>query len=475
VQGVVTFAQENIEVGDTIMAKASGWLDAALSYIPQWLEYQMRQSEQAGCAVAISHQGKLVLEQAFGHADVRAGEALTARHRFRVASHSKSFTATAIMKLREQGRLKLDDPAGKYVKGLHRDIAAATISQLLSHTAGIFRDGVEAPYWEGRAEFSSETQLRRDLKLASVIDANTRLKYSNHGYGLAGLVIESITGEPYAKWLAREVLAPAGLDETSPDVPLPARAKLARGHSGRILLGRRLVFRGDQSTHALAAATGFVSTASDLVKFFGQLAPNAKKSVLSAASRREMTRPQWRDAYSPLDVGYGLGIMSGSFGAWNWFGHSGGFQGYLTRTAVVPAQDFAISLLTNSADGMPQVWVDGIMHILARFQAEGAPSATTRDWNGRWWSTWGASDLVPMGNKVLVALPAMATPFLNVTELTVNGRDKARITQAGSFGNYGEPARRMRDKNGKVAEVRLASGRLIAEKALARELLARYK
>ena len=155
----MTFEQENIEVGDTIMAKASGWLDAALSYIPQWLEYQMRQSEQAGCAVAISHQGKLVLEQAFGHADVRAGEALTPRHRFRVASHSKSFTAAAIMKLREQGRLKLDDPAGKYVKGLHRDIAAATISQLLSHTAGIFRDGVEAPYWEGRAEFSSRDSI----------------------------------------------------------------------------------------------------------------------------------------------------------------------------------------------------------------------------------------------------------------------------------------------------------------------------
>jgi CubicO group peptidase (beta-lactamase class C family) len=379
------------------------------------------------------------------------------------------------MKLREQGRLKLDDPAGKYVKGLHREIANATIAQLLSHTAGIFRDGVEAPYWESRAPFSGEAKLRKDLKLAPVIDANTRLKYSNHGFGLAGLVIEAITEEPYAKWVAREILSPLGLTETTADVPLPAKAKLARGHSSKILLGRRLVYPGDQSTHALAPATGFVSTASDLVRFFGQLAPNAKKSVLSAASRRELIRPQWRDAYAPVDVSYGLGIMSGAFAGWDWFGHSGGFQGYLTRTAVVPAQELAISVLTNAADGLPQVWSDGVIHILARFAAEGAPAAATRDWKGRWWSSWGASDLVPMGRKVLVAIPAMATPFLKVTELTVTGKDKARISQSGSFGNYGEPVRRLRDKKGKIIEVRLASGRMLTEKALAKELMARYK
>ena len=454
---------------------ANAWLDAALSYIPQWLAFQMRQTEQVGCSIAVAHRGKLLLDESFGHADLRRGEALTPRHRFRVASHSKSFTATGIMKLREQGRLKLDDPAGKYVRGLHRDVAGATITQLLSHTAGIFRDGLDAAYWEGRAEFADQTQLRADLKHAPVIAANTRLKYSNHGFGLAGLVIEAVTGEPYAKWMTREILAPLGLRNTSPDVPLPRGSKLARGHSGKMLLGRRIVYRGDQSTHALAAATGFVSTAADLVAFFGQLAPGAKNSVLSAASRREMIRPQWRDAYAPIDVGYGLGIMSGSAFGWDWFGHSGGFQGYLTRTAVLPVQELAISVLCNAADGPPQIWADGIIHILARFAAEGAPSGAARGWNGRWWSAWGASDLVPMGNKVVVALPAMATPFLKVSEITVTGKDKGRISQAGSFGNYGEPVRRVRDGRGKVKAVRLASGRMLSEKDLAKELSARYK
>ncbi len=457
------------------MAKSSDWLTPALSYIPQWLAYQMRQTEQVGCSLAIAHQGKIVLDTSFGLADLRRGTKLTPRHRFRVASHSKSFTATAIMKLREQGRVKLDDPIGKYVRGLHKDVASATISQLLSHTAGLFRDGTESPYWVGRAPFSDEARLRKDLKLAPVIDANTRFKYSNHGFGLLGLAIEGITGEPYAIWMQREVLTPAGLRETTPDVPLPANAKLARGHSGKILLGRRQVFPGDQSTQALASATGFVSTASDLVRFFGQLAPNAKNSVLSVASRREMIRPQWRDAYAPIETSYGLGIISGTFSGWNWLGHSGGFQGYLTRTVVVPSQEIAISLLTNAADGMPQPWLDGVLHILAHFRTEGPPPPRIADWSGRWWSLWGATDLVPMGDKVLLAIPAMTTPFLKVAELNVTGRDKASIVQSGAFGNYGEPVRRIRDKRGKVTEMRIASGSLVPEAALAKELKTRYR
>src|SRR5438445_13866893 len=80
------------------MTAMDRWLTAALDYIPSWLEFQMRQSEQPGCAIAIAQRGRIVLERAFGHADLVAGTKLTPRHRFRVASHSKSFTASGIMK-----------------------------------------------------------------------------------------------------------------------------------------------------------------------------------------------------------------------------------------------------------------------------------------------------------------------------------------------------------------------------------------
>src|SRR5579883_2934286 len=113
------------------------WLGAALDYIPRWLEFQMRQTELPGCVIAVAHRGRIVLEQAFGYADLGRGVALTPRHRFRVASHSKSFTSAGIMRLREQGKLRLDDTAGRFVRDLHPKVACTTVAQLLSHSAGL--------------------------------------------------------------------------------------------------------------------------------------------------------------------------------------------------------------------------------------------------------------------------------------------------------------------------------------------------
>jgi len=455
------------------MTDHPAWLAPALAYIDSWLGYQMRATEQPGCALAVAYQGEVALDIAFGWADQTAGEALTPRHRFRVASHSKSFTAAAIMKLREQRRLKLDDTAGQYVSGLHPDIAAATLAQLLSHTAGILRDGPDAAYWADRKPFLDESALRAELALPPAIAAATRLKYSNHGFGLLGLVIEAVTGEPYAAWLKREVVDPSGLTETTPDVP--ASGPLARGHSGKALLGRRLIFPGDQSTHALAAATGFVSTAADLVRFFGQLSPNAETSVLSVASRREMARAQWEDSWSVAPQKYGLGTISGTFDGWDWFGHSGGFQGYITRSAVVPEHDLSLSCLTNAVDGMSGLWLDGALAILKRFKTDGAPGAELADWSGRWWSAWGPTDLVPVGDKVVLGLPGLANPVAKAAELTVTGPDEARISQSGGFGNYSESARLIRGADGAVVALRLAGGRMVAEAELAKELVGRYE
>lgn len=456
------------------MPKQPAWLAAALAYVPDYLAYQMRLSEQPGVSYAIAHAGQVVLRGALGHANLATGEKLTPEHRFRVASHSKSFTAAAILKLREQGKLKLDDAAGHYVSGLHPAIASATVAQLLSHTAGIFRDGTDSQYWAERAEFLDEAAIRRDLALPPAIPANTRMKYSNHGFALAGMVVAAITGEDYNSWVRREIVDAAGLTATTPDMPLPAGARLARGHSSKLPLGRRVVVRGNQSTHALASATGFVSTATDLALFFNQLNPAARASLLSPESRREMTRPQWKDAYSNLNRAYGLGTIHGDADGWVWWGHSGGFPGTITQTATVPAQELTVSVLTNAADGMSHLWLDGILKILKRFHAAGPPAKAIQGWAGRWWSSWGAIDLVPMGARVLVASPGMADPFAKVPELEVTGPDAAEIVLAGAFASHGEPARLVRNRAGKVVAVRLASGTAYPEDVLKKDLLARY-
>jgi CubicO group peptidase (beta-lactamase class C family) len=433
------------------------WLSAALDYIPRWLEFQLRYQDQPGVVIALGHRGRIVLEAAFGEAG--PGKRLTPRHRFRVASHSKSFAAAAVMKLRERRALRLEDPVGRYVGGLHPAIGRATLGELLSHGAGVVRDGPDSGQFVGRRPFLSSAELIADLEAAPILRRARRFKYSNHGYGLVGLAIEAVTGEPYARWLQREVIDAAGLGETLADGPPPRGLPLALGHSARLPAGRRMLIPGDYSTNAIAAAAGVISTGRDLVTFFQGL-----------SARREMIRRRWRDPHSSIERYYGLGLMSGRLAGWAWFGHSGGLQGYITRTCVLPEQELAISVLTNAVDGLAHPWLEGALQILRAFAERGAPARGVARWTGRWWTLWNPIDLVPAGARVLVARPDFLNPFLDASEVEVQGRDRGRIALAGGYASHGEPAGLVRNRRGAITEVRLGGTHFRSERSVAREM-----
>jgi CubicO group peptidase (beta-lactamase class C family) len=450
------------------------WLDAALDYIPSWLEFQMRALAQPGCAITIVHAGKIVMERAFGYADAVRGEPLTPRHRFRAASHAKAFTAAGILKLQEAGKLRLDDPIGKYVPSTDRRIAQLKIFEVLSHGAGIIRDGVDCGYFYDRRPYPTAADLLSDFQSPPLVEPDGHFKYSNHGYGLLGLVIEAITGEAYTSWIKREVVDPAGLTETSPDMPIAAGTPFARGHTDKLLLGSRVVIPGDYSTGALSPASGLVATASDLAMFFSQLSPQTATGLLSSASRHEMTRKRLPNRDSSVDVYYGFGTMSGAVEGWNWFGHSGGLQGYVARTKMLPEQDLTLSVLANSVDAPAEAWINGAIHILHTFKSQGAPSGELKDWTGRWWGLWGAVDLVPMGRTVMVANPLAANPFQDASQLQVSGRDTARIAPSTGFLYFGEAARRARNEADRPVELWLGGDKLLPEAVRAAEIKNRY-
>jgi CubicO group peptidase (beta-lactamase class C family) len=456
------------------------WLKPALDYIPRWLEYQMRVTEQPGCTFAVAQGGRVLLEGAFGFANAKTGQKMTPRHRFRVASHSKSFTAAAIMKLRGEGLLRLDDSIGQHVKGLHRKVASVTLTQLLTHSAGMVRDGYDSGQWADRRPFLNEAELRADLERGPVLEPGARFKYSNHGYGLLGLAIAAVTGETYRDYVQREIVAAAHLRETQPDFPLRRGVPFARGHTGKALLGRRVVIPGENRTHALASATGFVSTAADLARHFNLLHPAARRSVLSAAARREMIRRHWRVPHAMIERHYGLGLDCGSLQDWTFFGHGGGFQGYITRTATFIEPAVTVSVLTNAGDGFAPFWVEGVGHILRAFARHGAPGRRNADWTGRWVgptaSPVGVSDWLPMGKaKVLIATPAWSNPLMEASELEVISRDKARIALAYGFLSHGEAVTRLRNARGRVAAIRFAGSKLSSEAVAQREIIARYE
>src|SRR5262249_26430154 len=139
-----------------------------------------------------------------------------------------------------------------------------------------------------------------------------------------------------------------------------------------------------------------------------------------------------------------------------------------------PVCELAITILSNSIDGAAPFWMDGAMQILRVFKTRGAPDRRVRDWTGRWWTMWGAVDLVPMGNRVLIASPHSSNPFMDAGEIEVIGRDAGRIVSASGYASHGEPVRRLRNARGKVTDVWLAGANLKPEQVMAREIERRY-
>ena len=232
---------------------------------------------------------------------------------------------------------------------------------------------------------------------------------------------------------------------------------------------------GDRSANAIASAGGFVSTAEDVAAFYAQLLPSATHSVLSVASRRELLRLKWPVPHNTPPLSYGLGLMHGSFNGWDWLGHTGSLDCFVSRALVLPQTGLSVAVLCNSVDGFSWPWTDGLLQILQTFERHGAPSAATRGWSGRFWSLFGATDLVPVKDRVFAIAPALALPFTDATELSPRGKDRAVMTQASGFASYGEAARLERDRAGRVQALWLGGSRNVREAVAAREVRAALK
>ena len=136
---------------------------------------------------------------------------MTPATKFRMASHSKLFTAIAIMQLREQGKLRLDDPVEKYLpwstaKPAGDDDGQITIEQLLSHSSGMQREAGD--HWTSY-EFPTADELRRQYSSRQAAFApSVRWKYSNLAYTVAGMVIEQVSGTSWAEYVGTKIFQP---------------------------------------------------------------------------------------------------------------------------------------------------------------------------------------------------------------------------------------------------------------------------
>lgn len=436
---------------------------ALAPYLETWLEYQRDLARVPGVQVAVRVNGELAASFALGVANEATGERLTPRHLFRIASHSKTFTATAVFQLVETGALRLDDRVDRWLPELAGSPAAElTVRALLGHQSGINRDGADSDYWQQLHDFPDRDALLALCRADAVFPQNRFFKYSNMGYSLLGLIVEAAGGRTYEDHVAARITGPLGLTDLGPELPPEREPELAAGHSGRLAGhdARRVLASTD--TRAMAAATGFYGTAEDVTAYLAAHAPG-RTELLTDASKRLMRRKESEVGRTPHRW-YGLGFIIEQIGKRTVVGHSGGFPGHITQSWLDPQDGLAVSVLTNCLGGPATEWAGNLIRLVDL--AANAPEKTTADapgfdrgsFTGRFATDWGAFDIVDLGGR-LVSLAPQGDPALSATELSVVDADTLMPEPEAGFGAVGEPFRFQRTADGSIEWVRQGGGR----------------
>jgi len=388
-------------------------LDQSVDYIKSWLEFRFQREEVPGIVVAVSYKGKLLMNEAYGYADLEKQTKLTPQHIFRIASHSKTFTATALMQLQEQGKLRIDDYVVDYIPWLkeHSDTKwqKVTLRQLMSHGAGVIRDGLNADYWQLERPFPSEAELQREILEANlVIDNNTKLKYSNFGYSLLGLVVAAVSGASYNDYVTQHIVNTLNLKNTGPEYTPAIENKIVTGYSRRDVNKTRLPI-AQIDTRAMSAATGFYATAEDLCAYFTAHFVGSG-ALLDDESKKEMQRVQWHANMPGQDshVDYGLGLELEYLKKRKTFGHGGGFPGQITNTIADPKDELVVVVLTNCLNSPASTITKSVFGIIDYYQTntpDTAPKHDMRAFEGRYMNLWGITDIIATGDKVVATYP----------------------------------------------------------------------
>ena len=293
--------------------------------------------------------------QAFGKADLASGDPMDLDDHFRIASITKTFTATAALRLVDQGKLRLDDTLSTYVAGIPNG-DRITIRNLLGMTSGIYDFTMDEKFDRAFADnplmsFGLGDVLAILRRHQPEFEPGAKVSYCDTNYWLLGVILEKVTGEPPAKVIAEEILRPLGLTETS----YPETAAMPATLRPRLLRRRRRqgtvqgLYRNESAVAATAGA--MISTLLDLHIWAKVLATGA---LLTPAAHAEQVNFGAIPTPGGISVGYGLGIMSlGGF-----VGHNGAILGYTTAMLYLPEADATIVVEGNQSSNFSNATTD---------------------------------------------------------------------------------------------------------------------
>ena len=404
---------------------------ADIELLCAWIEARMAYRDEPGLSIGIVRDQELVWARGFGYADVANRVAASATTRYRIASVTKLFTSTAILLLRDAGKLQLDDPVDRHlpwfdIRQRYPDAAPITIRHLLTHTSGLPREAA-FPYWTD-GDFPTRAQVREKLpgqETAYPIEA--RWKYSNLALALAGEIVAAVSGRPYEEFVQQRILDPLGMSDTLVGPPRSDDPRLAVGYGRRPPGAERAVLDSATDYAGIAYAANMTSTVADLAKF-AQLQlrdrPAGGAQILSGSTLREMQRVHWLDPN--WTQGWGLGFKVIRRQDVTYIGHSGRVPGHRTQVLLCPAAKTGVIVIGNAGDCDPLRYCEMAFQLVLPAVQRGAapePQPATPDpgWQryvGRYRDAWCDTQVMIRNGELVMIDPSADDPLGTLATLT---------------------------------------------------------
>jgi CubicO group peptidase (beta-lactamase class C family) len=432
-------------------------VEHAAKIIDRWVERRRSFARVPAVSVGIVHDGRVVFAKGYGHANLSRRIPATDTTCYRIASISKTITATAVMQLVERGTVQLDDAVQRFLPWFRSrrdpELANITLRHLLTHMAGIERDGNTA-HWEND-RFPTLPQIQAHVRQGvRVYRPLETFKYSNLGYAIAGQVITAVSGRSYERHVEEQIITRLGLEHTSPTLNATTRRMLAVGY-GRDVPPHPRTVMAHPETHAMAAATGFTSNVRDLCAYMAAHFLG-NPILLSDQSKREMQRVHWFN--KKTDHHYGVGLDIWKVGQRLIVGHGGGFAGFITRIAWDPERKIGVTVLTNALDDLAGILLSGVFSTVqfflehgARFTPRGKRSPNLARYEGHFSSRWSDIEVVSLGGHLVAFAPRSDTPMADATVLERLEGHTFKIGAENEFGYLGERATFHFDRRGRLA------------------------
>ena len=295
---------------------------------------EQRDKRLPSIAAAVLRDGETVWQTA-------VGDGATVDTQYRLGSITKTFTAAAIMQLRDAGKLDLEDRLDVHVEGAAH---APTIRRLLSHTSGLQRETHDDAWLSLR--FASVPELLETLHEAEhVLPPGARFHYSNLAFALLGVVVERVSGLDYRAYVEQRLLRPAGLTRTSFDADEGA----ATGYLVKPYV-EGVWDEAPVETGAWIAAGQMWGTVGDLCRW-AQFLAEPDESVLKRSTAAEMRTLQSMADHVRWTAGYGLGLQLFRDGERVVAGHTGSMPGFIAFMGISPDDKIGCAVLTNSSSG----------------------------------------------------------------------------------------------------------------------------